>query len=170
MAGSSRGTRGVPQFAENLIVMAAQVLLSHGVARGRAVALSAEINSAFNKAFGGRMIYVRSTRGNESLGAEFEQVVSETLSTQGINSNAVTVISRKIVEAFFKANIGCRLYISLGYRQKIQSKKEQIYAEFDGKNIDELAEKHGLSRMRIYQINAEMRTKHQTGANDGNKS
>ena len=57
-----------------------------------------------------------------------------------------------VTESVRRNYAGAPVYIQQGWKKKHQERNKKIVAEFNGNNHIELAQKYGISMMRVYQI------------------
>jgi len=73
--------------------------------------------------------------------------LQEALSLERLATIAVALLDRVSLD-----HGGTSFYLPKGMVRKRSQRDREIFAEFNGKNMRELARKHNLSDMRIYQI------------------
>ncbi|KAB2928808.1 MAG: DNA-binding protein [Dechloromonas sp.] len=84
----------------------------------------------------------------EDLAIQLEQeFVKEGIGAPDASQKAISIAEK--MRQHWK---GQALYIPSGANGKTRNRDQQIIAEFNGRNHAELAQKHGLSTMRIRQI------------------
>lgn len=84
----------------------------------------------------------------EDLAIHLEQeFIKEGIGIPDANQKAISIAEK--MRQHWK---GQALYIPSGANAKTRNRDQQIIAEFNGRNHAELAQKHGISAMRIRQI------------------
>lgn len=84
----------------------------------------------------------------EDLAIQLEQEFLK----EGIDPDDANQKALSIAEKMRQHWKGQSLYIPSGVSAKTRHRDQQIIAEFNGRNHSELAQKHGISTMRIRQI------------------
>jgi len=87
--------------------------------------------------------------------AEMVDVLSCELRRQGVAEPALTARKLMLVQAHYMG--GRAYYLPTGDHLKAALRDRAIWDEFDGKNVDALARRHGLSVPQTYAVIAEQR-------------
>ena len=100
----------------------------------------------------------------EFLAAHLEFELSK---RQGISPATAQEIALAVGETVRAAWAGQALYIPYGMSKRWANRDQDIFAEFNGRNYQELSLKHGISVMRVRQVITRQRELHRKRQPDG---
>lgn len=86
------------------------------------------------------------------------QIVAATLARNvEIDAEMAAIVGDAVAAAVSEEYGGGLIYVSKGWAAKARAKHAQIYAEFTGSNVKELARRHKISVIWCYEIIKRMR-------------
>lgn len=89
--------------------------------------------------------------------AEFIDVLRDTFVRRGMSAEDADQLARAGVLALSEYLGGRYFYLSRGDRVRAALRDDEVWREFNGRNIAELAARHGLTERQVYRAIAEQR-------------
>lgn len=89
--------------------------------------------------------------------SELVDILAAELTRSGMQAEQATCLSRRLAMVLAHYMGGRAYYIPTGDNLKAALRDRAIWDEFNGRNIDQLARKHGLSVPQTYAVVAEQR-------------
>ena len=90
--------------------------------------------------------------GYPELLEQMGQIIGTELLTLGLPHSIANAKALSITEAFRRTLGGQQLYLSKGLHYELSLRDEEIYAEFNGNNLEDVAMRFGLTTVQVRTI------------------
>ncbi len=155
--------KGYHNTLEQLGIIAAQVMIDRGSEEQYAIGFGFDVAEMIRKRLGGKEIYIicRAERPNgKPKPLRIIATGTKLLAVErGIDPETAEEIGLAVKEGIIQRFRGVELYIPRGMDFLMSQRNEKIFNEFNGRNIDELSERYGVTTSWIYFVISSERAK-----------
>lgn len=90
--------------------------------------------------------------GRDRVLEDLKEWVEQSLREFGVSEKLADATAQKVVTAIAGAWGGQLIYIPSGHALKVAAQRQRIVKEFNGRNVAELAVRHGIAMQSVYRI------------------